>query len=705
MLRPRSVALVGISRRGGFASDALRHLEDGSFSGPIYLVNPKYDEFGGRVCHRTLVDIPGVVDLALIFVPASVVPEVIEDCGRSGVRAAIIYSSGFAEEGPEGAELQQRTAEVARTYGVRILGPNCQGLFYEPGGLVAAFSPAFATERPPSSGVAYVGQSGAIGGSVLAHANARGVGLVAWASVGNQIDVSVVELAERILREDEVRTVALYLEAIPDGVAWSQLLETARQLGKHLVLLRAGKSQAGQLAAASHTGAMVKPDQAFTLLAERYGVIAVDDVDELIDVIEALSLDARPTGRSVAVITSSGGAGGMSADQIVDAGLNLTVLSSNTRTALAEVIPAYGSIANPVDVTAQLFAHQNDGLEQACTLVANDTGVAVCLVILTGASGALGDWAAHSIARAAHRSPNTRFVVSWLVPQPAIGTAADVLRTNGVFMTGSIRSAVRLIKRLAAASSTSSQECETVQPPVPPTVVDALLSSAGIVTEARASVLLDSTGVSRPASRLVHSREEAESAAKEIGGDRFVLKIQSAQIAHKSDIGGVKVGVGTQDVATAFDDVFGAGARIPGAALDGVLVQEMVGRSGDYSAEIIVGIQGARDGYPPVVTVGFGGVTAELYGDVASALVPLSLEGAQALIGSLRSAPLLSGFRGRPALDSGALANVLVGLSGAAACLGPRLAELEVNPLRVMERGAVALDILARIDNGDEVTT
>lgn len=707
MLCPKSVAVVGVSRRGGFATHALHHLEQASFRGNVHVVNPKYDEFEGRVCHHSLQNIPDSVELALVFVPAVAVPDVIEDCGRAGVRAAIVYSSGFAEEGAEGARLQQRCADLARKWGVRVLGPNSQGLFYEPAGLVAAFSPAFATERPPSSGVAYVGQSGAIGGTVLAHANERGIGLVAWASVGNQVDIDAVELGERLLAEDHVRTVALYLEAVPDGGGWARLLQAADQRGKHLVLLRAGKSQAGQQAAASHTGAMVKPDQAFTLLAARYGVIEVDDVEELLDVVEALSLDPQPTRRSVAVITSSGGAGGMSADQIVGAELELAQLSVGTRATLADVIPAYGSINNPVDVTAQLFAHESADLEKVCSLVANDPAVDVCLVILTGATGAVGAWAARSIARAAQASPDTRFVMSWLVPQREVSDATAVLRASGVFVTGSIRSAVRAIDRLAFAGAAAPVNVadEAIEVPLPAGGVDTPIASNGMMTEARARSLLDSIGLARPASRLARSADEARQAAQDLGADRFVLKVQSPQIPHKSDIGGVRVGVEAHEVAAVFEEVLAAGTAVSGAEIEGVLVQELVGRPDDHYAEMIVGIQGGRDGYPAVVTVGFGGVTAEVFGDVASALVPLDPDQARTLIRQLRCSPLLEGFRGRPALDSAALADALVSLTDVATCLGPRLVELEVNPLRVMEEGAVALDFLAHTDNGREVTT
>jgi acyl-CoA synthetase (NDP forming) len=697
-LRPGSVAVIGASARRGFAATTLRNLVAFEFPGRIYPVNPKYRELAGLPCYPSLAEVPGQVDLALVLVPAAAAPEVLDDCGAAGVRAAVVYASGYAETGEQGRLLQNRIAATARANGIRLLGPNCMGMFYQPSGLAASFTASLRPGMRPGQGAAYVGQSGAIGGALLGMAQERGFGLTAWFSTGNEADLGVAELTETLIEQDDVQVVGAYLENVPEGAAWTRLTARVQQLGKRLVVLRSGRSEAGRRAAASHTGAMVRPDAAYTLVNRNHGVIEVGDVDELLDTIQALVSGRPPSGPAIAVITSSGGAGSILADHLDGTELTLAELGPATRTALAGLIPDYGSVANPVDVTAQLFTQGDGAFEAACRPLLEDDAVDALSVLLTTVTGELAEQVAAGLVRLSKRTGKHLGVV-WMAAEGETREARRTLHHAGIPVTSSVPAHVALVRNLLP------------RPPVPaaplggrpggargrlgPALVEGLFAAAGAeggaVSEAAGGLLLDAVGIPRPQAILATSESEAVAAAARLGGP-LVLKVQSPQIPHKSDIGGVRIAVAPADAATAYRDVRAAGDRVPGAHVEGVLVQSMAA----VGLELILGVRGARDGYPPVLTVGIGGVTTEIYADVASALAPVTPEQALDLLRSLRGWPLLDGYRGRPPAAIGAVADALVALAEAAVELGERLDELEINPLAVDANGVTALDLLIR---------
>ncbi|MFE5402987.1 acetate--CoA ligase family protein [Streptomyces sp. NPDC056580] len=687
LLHPRSVAIVGASARpGSISTQTLANLRDFGYAGRVLPVNAKYTELDGLPCYPSLDAAPGPVDLALILVPAAAVPGAIDDCVRAGVGTAVVFSSGFGELGREGLVVQERLAGAARAGGVRLLGPNCQGLIYRPSSLVATFSEAAQAGLGESSGIAYVGQSGAIGGSFLGLARERGIGLTAWASSGNQADLGVADLAAGFLEEDEVRVVAMYLEAIPPGAQWQQLTARARKLGKDLVVLRSGRSAAGRRAAASHTGAMIGPDTAFELVSADNGVIGVTDIDQLLDTVVELAARKPVRGPAVTVVTSSGGAGGIAADWLEEAGLRTGELAADTRRELERFIPAYGSTSNPVDVTAQLFSQDDGSVFHVCRTILDDPGTDVLIVIMTNVTGARAARVARHLVAAAEGTPKPLGVV-WLADGNQIAEATKILRDHHVPLHDSIGRKAHVLARLYRANA--------VRPSVrPEPAVDAteVFVGSGVVTEAAGAALLDALGVPRPEGVLVTSAEEAAEAAVRLGG-RVVLKVQSPDITHKSDVGGVRVGVPAAEAAAAYKDTVDAvRAARPDAMLDGILVQRLV----PPGIELLVGVEGAADGYPPVVTIGFGGVTADIYQDVVTGLAPLSEPDVRELLTRLRGAPLLLGYRGRPGADVDAVATAVAALSRFAAGLGDRLAELEINPLIAHPNGVSAADLVLR---------
>ncbi len=704
LLRPRAIAVVGASPRAGFAATVLDNLERHGFAGAVHLVNPRYDELDGRPCHAAVVDIEDDVDLALLFVPAAVVPTALVDAGKAGVRAVIIYASGFSEAGEAGRALQAEVAQIATEYGMRVLGPNCQGLYFGPGRLAAAFTPSLTAPLRSGSGVAYVGQSGAMGGALMGMLRERGVDLAAWASVGNQVDLSAAELMGHLVEQDEIRVIAAYLETVPDGGQWQALTTRACETGTRLVVLRSGRSEAGRRAAASHTGALVRDDAAFELVNRRDGVLEVHDVEELADVVEALAAGRHLSGPRLAVITSSGGAGCLFADHLADTRLELAALSDATQARLADLVPGYGSWENPVDVTAQLFVDGGSALGDVCRAVADDGGVDALVVLVTSATGDLAARLGEALATMAADTTKPVSVV-WLAGVSDTWSARAALRAGGAAVSSSIASTVRTLSLLHTVTvpSTPSTPSTHSTPRTPgldavelPSAVDRLLpwltSEARVITEATGTPVLDALGIDRPPSRLARSRSEAEAAGAELGGDAFVVKIQSPQILHKTEVGGVRVGVGADALAAAYDEVAASATRIPECHTEGVLVQ----RVDDPGPELVVGVRGASDGYPAVVTVGFGGIAVELYADVVSGLAPLTRTAARELLGRLRSWPLLDGYRGRRQVSVDAAVDAVVAVASLADRLGESLEELEINPLRVHPDRATALDLLIR---------
>jgi acetate---CoA ligase (ADP-forming) len=675
---PRSVALVGASgRERSLPARTLTNLTRGGFGGPIYPVNPNYEELAGLPCFPSLADVPGPVDLALVLVAAAQAPAVIDDCVAANVGTAVVFAGGFAETGADGQAAQDAMATAARDGGVRLLGPNCQGIIHQPTNLVATFSASVHAGLDTSSGVAYLGQSGALGGSFLGLARERGIGLTAWCSVGNQSGVTITELAGELLDDPEIRVVAMNFETIPDGGSWQALLHHAAQRDVRIVVLRSGRTEEGRRAARSHTGAMVSADAAFELTNERAGAIAVHDADELLDTVEQLLTGRRPAGPRIAVLTSSGGAGALAADQIAMNDLDLAQLSDATRAALAQVVPDFGSTVNPVDTTAQLFVGEPDAFERALTAVVDDSAVDSVIVVLTNVLGPAGATVAQAIANVTPATDKP-IAVTWLAARDETAQGRAILAEAGVVVHGSVGAPIRNAARLVVRP----------QPQAPPPV----RQSPNDPLPLDGPQLLDRLGIARPQERLADTPAAATGAARELGDPDVVLKLHSPGLVHKTEAGAVRVGVAPADVEAAATEMLAAAAAHD-LTVNAIVVQ----RRAAPGLELLIGVEGAQNGYPPVMTAGLGGTATELLRDVASALAPLTRDDALALLQRLRSWPLLAGHRGAAGVDLEAVVDAVVAVSQAATQLGERLAELEINPLIAHEQGATAVDLVLRL--------
>ncbi len=683
LFSPERVALVGVSGRpGSTMSRPLTFLVEHGFQGTIYPVNPNYAEIDGHRCYARLADVPDDVDLVLSMVPAKAAVEVVREAGRVNAAAVIVFASGFGETGESGAALQRELGDAAREAGVRLLGPNCQGLLYGPSNLCATFTSAALRPRAVrESGVAYVGQSGAIGGSILDLANEMGVGLTAWASTGNQADLDLVELAEALVADDAVDVIMLYIEAVGDGAAFTRLAADAAGRGKHLVVLRSGRSEVGQKAAASHTGAMLGNNAGFDLTAARYGVTQVDDLDELLAVAAAKARLAPMRGRRVAVITTSGGAGSLAADRCVEYGLELPELGADTQQALAPLIPDFGALANPVDVTAQILG-SDDAFGAVCDATGADDNVDAVIVLLTMVVGDNGRALAADLARCADRLGKP-LLIAWLAGQQLTADGRAVLRDAGMPVFNSIGAVARAAARLAARVPDS---VATSTPTIDRSALMRCLDRVPVDGEA----VLDALGIPHPSSQIVHDPESAEAAVAALGRPA-ALKLVAGGLDHKSDVGGVRLNVDSVGAAQAYNALVDS-ARQHNVAVDGVQVQPMIGAG----VELIVGATAGRDGFAPIVSVGLGGVTTELYRDTAATLAPVDAAQARAMLERLKAWPLLDGFRGAPRADVDAAVDVIVRVGQAMIEAGSAIGEFEINPVIVgpAGEGVMAVDVL-----------
>lgn len=693
LFEPKAIAVVGASpTTGNLAGRALGYVERFGYHGNTFAVNPNYTEVNGVQCVPTVRDLPVGVDLAMIMVPAHHVAGILDECADRGIGAAIVFSSGFAETGDAGRDAQVALA-AARDRGVRVLGPNCQGMINASSSVVATFTASVDPGLLPPSGIAYVGQSGAIGGSMLDLAREAGIGLSAWVSTGNQADIGVTEVAEHLVDRSEISVIMLYLEQLPDGVSWTKMLDRAAAAGKRIVALSAGRSEVGQRAAASHTGALVSPGRAFRLASAARGVIEVSDIDELLLTASTVMNIPDPVGRRIAVVTTSGGAGSLSADHLSEHGFEIPPLTAPTTEALSAVVPVYGAIDNPIDVTAQLFRDGPEAFGDVCRLVRQDSNVDLTLVVLTMIGGDAAVDLARVVADAAEGAGSPLAVV-WLAGEEQTGRARAVLREAGIAVFDAVGRAASTLRRLQRTETAGERE-----PIRPIDSLDAFLTGDSL-TEAEAPRLLDHLGLSFPRSVLARDADSVGAEAAALGGD-LVLKIQSEQIPHKSDVGGVRVGVPAAAAARVAAEMFDTVSRHrPDATLDGILVQQRAA----VGLEMLVGVQGAANGYPPVITVGLGGVNTEVHADVTSSLAPVSRDEAKDMLRRLRSWPLFEGHRGAPGVDIDAAIEVVRAVSHAAAAWGEVLHELEMNPVVIHDagHGATVVDLLLTTNSTHE---
>jgi acyl-CoA synthetase (NDP forming) len=692
---PQSIAIVGASDTSGWARFVALSSTAIGFTGPLLPVHPRHATALGRPAVPSLRDLAEPADLAFIMAPTHAVESVLRDAGAAGVRNAIVLASGFREAGPEGRELEDRLVACARDQGVTLLGPNCLG-FLNAHARTAPFALTIPLPLTPGPvGIAL--QSGALASIVLGFLRARAIGVSTLATVGNEAMISTADVLQYLAEDPDTRVICLFLEEIGDPVAFARAARAAEQAGKPIVALKVGSSPAGQQSALAHTGAVAGDDAVVSAFLADLNVIRVTSLEELLVTGALLGYARWPAGRRMGVLTVSGGACDLIADRACTQGLDIPPFAAATVDAIAPHMPSFATVRNPLDATGYVLANSRTSaltpVDHALDAAVGDPGLD--LVLFAGLS--LPDARPPDERLAAALEARVAWVAQRIssspVPVIPIGVtctdvspyAREVLGRHGLHQLGGIEFGL-------AAVGHAVRWVERRQRPVQEgvrKVAPRAVSVTGPWSEARARDLLADAGVPVVPGELVTSADDAVRAAHRAGLP-VALKICSAQITHKSDIGGVALNLRADDeIRAAYDRVRAAADQVPGAEVDGVLVTTM--RSG--GTELLAGVT-VDPAFGPVLAVGLGGVWVEVLADTALRLLPADQAGVKRLLGELRGASLLHGVRGTPPADLDALAGVITAIADAALSLGSALRTLEVNPLRVAGAQIEALDVL-----------
>lgn len=693
LFSPQSVAVVGASRRPGtIGHEILRNLLRCGFTGVVHPVHPTATAVAGVKAWPSISALPTPVELAVLVVPAEAVLAIARQCAAAGVKALVVITAGFRELGGAGADREDELLAIVRGAGMRLVGPNCLGLINtDP---AVQLNATFAPTWPSAGRVGFLSQSGALGVAILDHSKRLGIGVSSFVSVGNKADVSATDLLEHWAHDPATDIVLLYLESFGDPRRFPR---TARRVARHkpIIAVKSGRSTAGRRAASSHTGALAGGDTAADAMFRQTGVIRVDTLEELFNTCMLLSSQPVPQGNRVCVLTNAGGPGILATDALEAHGLCLPQLSTETEAGLRAILPPAASVRNPVDMIASATPEM---YRDALRLILDDDAVDSVLVIYVPPIVTRPEAVAAGIRAGAEGSAKP-------VLCNFLGThgLVDSLRS---LQAGSIPSyafpetaAISLARATRYGEWLARPTGEERRFAVDTAAATALLDAAqarggGWLDPDEVAQLLGIYGIRCPRAVVARSPKAAQAAAESLGFP-VAVKLVSEQLTHKSDLGGVRLGLDSG--AAVYDAHAGMQRRLADAGLadqmDGVLVQEMV----TGGIELIVGATVDPD-FGPTLMVGMGGVNVELLQDVAVRVVPVHDVDATEMLDSLRSRPLLDGYRDRPAADVAAVEEVLLRLSQLVAA-HPQLAELDINPLAALPpgEGVVALDARVRV--------
>ena len=701
LFSPDSVAIIGASAdthtlRGRTTHYLIAH----GYPGRIYPVTRSQPEVFGLRSYATVAELPEAPDLAVVVVPAAYVAPTLEECGRKGVRAAVVISSGFAEERGEAAQERDRALrEVIDRFGIVVCGPNSEGLVNPLKPLVATFSPVFHDpaqslfpESRNSRAIAVSCQSGALTFAFLSRGRPRQLRFTYQASAGNQICLEAHDYVDWLLDSGGADIFLAYLESIREPARFRAVADKAAAAGKPMIIAKVGRSEAGRRAAASHTGSLAHSGVIDDAIFRHHGIIRGEDLDHMLDMAAAFAFCKLPRGNRVAVITGSGGSAVWMSDLLAAHGLELPVLEEDLQQRLMALLPSYASAQNPVDGTAQ--AIHEVGYAKLVEIVRESQRIDTILLIGSLANEATATQRAEELAAVTGDTEQPIILSTYTTATPG---AMAAFAEAGIPCYTSMPSCARAIRALVDyARFQERRRGRQLTDKTPPSLRDevgrALAAACAVLTEAEAKALLARYGVERPAEALVTSADEAAAAAARIGGP-VALKVQSPDITHKTEAGGVALGLsGEGAVREAYQRIIGNAARAQAdAAIHGVLVQKMAPRG----QEMILGV--TRDPtFGPMLMVGLGGIHVEVLRDVVFAPVPIGQEEALLLLGELKGAALLDGVRGMPPADRTALAKLMTTLSRFAADHADLIEEIDLNPVIVhpQGRGLTVVDAL-----------
>lgn len=684
ILAPKSVAVIGASdapaRIGG---RPIYMMKEGGYEGPIYPVNPNRETIQGLKAYAHISELPEAPDCAIVAVPARIALQAVRDCAAKGVKSLVMFTSGFAEIDDAGEADQRELAELAKSSGMRILGPNCLGVFNLRLNWFATFANVYGLTKLPPGPVGIVTQSGAYGAHVYVVSQLRGVGSNYWVTTGNEVDIDVAEVIEYYARADDVKVIVAYAEGMQNPERIRNALALARAAEKPVVFMKVGRTAAGAVAAASHTASLAGADAVYDALFRQYGVYRANTTEELVDIAYACQFGRYPKGRNVSLQTVSGGVGVQMADASVEYGLNVAPMPAESQAKIRELMPLAGT-NNPVDFTGQAV-NEPEVMESCVRLSLSEPQFDSHVIYLAGAASSpfMRDTVAETFGRLRAEFAN-EVLMFCSFRDPEVNARYEEMGYP-YFEDPSL--AVRGLAGLTHFGEVFGRG----EPEAPPSLPDgALPVPAEPVSEVEAKSILASAGIPVVTEVLAATADAAVAAAAAAGG-AVVLKIASPDITHKTEIGGVLVNVdGPDAVAEGFATLMErARSARPDAAIDGVIVAAMV--SG--GVETVLGV--VRDPlFGPAVMFGLGGVFVEVLKDVTFRLAPFGVDEARRMIEEIKGRAMLDGVRGAPPSDIDALAEALSRLSVFAAANADRIESIDINPFIVLPDGAIAVDAL-----------
>ena len=684
LFNPGSVAILGATeganRVGG---RVMRYMLEGGFAGPVYPVNPTRETVQGVAAYASVDAIPGSVDCAILALPAEAVMPSLDQCAAIGVKSAVVFSSGFAEMGAEGRRLQDELGRAARAAGIKLLGPNCLGIANSHSGFYASFSSNFLDGLPQPGSVAVVSQSGAFGAHLYTLARARGIGITYSVTTGNEVDTTISECLAYLATAPEVNTIMLYAEGINDADGLRRAMALARDNRKPVIVTKVGRSEVGIKAAASHTASLAVSDAVCDALFRQYGAHRVSTTDEMIEIAYAAQMGIFPTGRGIGIISMSGGVGVQMADRATDCDMAIPELPAAARAELQALTPM-AVTANPVDLTAAAMSDPAM-LETSFRILLNEPccdAVASFLTPVMATPEMTADLTA-CFDEMRESQPNKPIALCL----PASTEIKRAYEAKGYTLFDSPDWLISGFAALAGFGEAFARGAGTPPAPLPP---GAEPVPTHAVDEVAAKRILKSAGLPTVRECLAATAEDAAAFAAGLGRP-VALKIASADILHKTEIGGVLLNVaGADAVAQGFTTlVERAKAARPEASIDGVVVSEMV----EDSIETVIGVN-LDPTFGPVVMFGLGGIFVEVLGDVTFRLAPFGRDEAHRMIREIRGFEVLTGARGGPVVDLEALAAALEAVSVFAAANAERLESLDINPFLVGPWGGAAVDAL-----------
>jgi acyl-CoA synthetase (NDP forming) len=661
IFKPKSVAVIGASTAPGkLGHDILANLKNGGFPGPLYPINPKAEEILGLPVYKSVADTPAPPELAVVVIPARIVASTLEQCAAAGVKAAIVITGGFAEAGPDGERLQDELAQVVRQTGLRVVGPNCQGVNMPHQHLCASW-PLITTRGK----IAFASQSGTVGAAFLDLAAAEQLGVSGFVSLGNRVDVDEAEVLSYFNQDPHTRVIALYLEGVKRA---SYFLDALREVTKPVVILKAGRTTQGSRAAESHTKSMAGADAIYEALFRKYRVYRADNLEELFDFAKALAYLPPPGGRRLMITTSSGGAAILAIDEAEQNGLTVPEPSAILQERLREFLPAHCAVGNPVDLTGDAISAP-DLYRQVMDKTRDHYDAQVVI---------FGDPIPGAADQVTAGAPE---LVVFLGGAEVEREERQKLYAKGIPVFPTPERGVRALAQFFRFAP--------APPAAPGRPKIAVAQPLKLLPAWEAAAMVAKAGIPAAAAPLARDADEAVSLARQFGYP-VALKLSSPDLAHKTDLGGVLLALeNDEEVSQGFQDIMGAVRLFDTAVrIDGATVSPMAKAGG---LEVILGTI-TDPQYGPTLMFGLGGIYTEIYQDVAFCILPATDAELKELMQKIKGYPLLTGYRGQPPRDTGALLEAMKALARFAE-KHPELDQIELNPLLLYEKGLFAVDV------------